>query len=658
MHTVRHIAACVIASALIALAAAPCRAEEGLPPGAEPAAAPELPAADAGEQAPELLLFQDIPVVVTASRMEERVTDAPASVTVITREQILNSGAISIPDILRMAPGVEVMQTTGGGWEVGIRGLVQLLAREVLVLLDGRTVYKDFNADVNWYALPVVLEDIERIEIIRGPLSSLWGANALSGVINIITRPAAESQGTLATAQWGSRGTLRGTVVHGGEAAGGRVRYKLSAAREEVGQWTPFRPEALTSLTADRKAGEVTKANLALEWQSRDRARWSLFAGTCAGDRLGVIPVSDIQSLWEQDDAYLSLAYERDHLTLRAYWNGARLAHTEPPSWTAATIYTDLYDLEALKSTTLGQHELIYGASYRQTQVGQGGLAFMDGPHHERLWAGYVEDSYRASESTRLVLAARYDHHPLAGGAVSGRATVMRSLSPNRTLRLSAANAFRSPSFFESYLLHITPASPPLPEVPVSGSTDLESEGIVAYDLEYRVQASPATSAGVCLYHHRLDNLISLQPLPGATLQYRQSNAGSVSATGLEAEISHQLSATRSVFANYSYQSPSASNEAATAFIALSPRHKANVGLNWSALERGLTGSLLLNYVDKAIGGVTGPALLVNGYVGWRRPGGPEIGLCFFNLANCRHQEYGQGDIIGRRIMGSVRWEF
>jgi iron complex outermembrane receptor protein len=226
-------------------------------------AMPENPAA---AEAPEMLLFQEVPTVVTASRMEERMTDAPASVTVITREQILNSGAISIPDLLRMAPGVDVMQQTGANWDVSVRGFVHILCSKVLVLIDGRTAYNDFYANVNWYELPVVLEDIERIEVIRGPLSSLWGASALGGVINIITRSAAQSQDTLATAQYGSRGTLRGTVVHAAQLPGSRAYYKVTAAREEVGQWTPFSPYAQSSVVDNRKAGEVTKATAAVEW--------------------------------------------------------------------------------------------------------------------------------------------------------------------------------------------------------------------------------------------------------------------------------------------------------------------------------------------------------------------------------------------------------
>jgi len=646
----------LIACAVISAAAAPGVLAEaaGSPAAPVDEAAPEpvaSPAATVGS--PELLLFEQIPVVISASRTEELVTQAPASVTVITREQILNSGAISIPDILRMAPGVDVQQNTGANWDVSIRGFAHVMANKVLVLIDGRTAYNDFYASTNWYELPVALEDIERIEVIRGPLSSLWGANALLGVINIITRSAADSQGVLATAQYGTRGTWRVNAIYGGQVPRSRVSYKVTAAHEEVGQWTPFTPSVQSPLVDNRKAGQVTKATLTTQWADRAGANWTVAAGQSDGYNLLLLDLTGNHKFWHEQQMYVLADYRTDELNVRAYWNGTRVRYDQSGFPATARIDADLYDIEALKSHNLHRHRLLYGGSFRNKQLRPGGLELF-APQQQNLWAIYAEDSYRASQKTKVVLSGRYDQNPLTGGRPSGRATIMHELTRDQTLRLSAASAFRSPSFLESYLS--------IPFARLFGNPDLDNEGITSYDLEYRVRVSPKTSADVAVYYNRLNSLIHVEQIAGPPPIQVFNNLGGAHATGVEFEVRHVVSPSLSTFANYTYQQldcdPVIERDRPDVAFG-SPRHKANLGLTLSEPERGLNGSLLLNYRDKtSAGGLSaGPYLLVNGYIGKRVGRGIEAGIAFFNLVD-NHQEYVEGDEIGRRVMGSVRWEF
>jgi iron complex outermembrane receptor protein len=666
MRTLHYVAVACALTAAIAVPATMSRAAEEPAVSAEAAPA-EQPLPSEGTEAsevaaPELLLFQEIPMVVTASRMAEAITEAPASVSVITREQILNSGAISIPDLLRMVPGVDVMQGAGANWEVSIRGVMNPMSNKVLVLIDGRTAYNDFYANVNWYELPVVLEDIERIEVIRGPLSSLWGANASLGVINIITRSPAASQGTLATAQYGTRGTFRVDAIHGGHSAASDVYYKVVAARNEVGQWTPSSSNARKGMVDRDPAGEVTKLTAAAQW-SRGGADWNLSAGRSDGGVGLFIDYSTTQRLWEETTNYASLSYERGDLNARAYWNGSRIAYSDTSIGTAI-VYTDLYDLELLKSQAVGRHNLLYGAAYRHKELGEAGVSLLDGSHRQSLWAAYVEDAYRPSPKTKLVLGGRYDDHPLAGVRLSGRATVMCAVAPDQSLRLSAASAFRSPSFLESYLEVVQPLPPPLPPAGVWGNTELEPEKISGYDVGYRLQLAPRTSAELGLYCNKLDDFILYNYILEVPPQQQFQNLGSAVTKGAEIEVRHSFSPRLSGFANYSYQKTSGSEELMArhdTLVKLAPTNKANIGLNITDPDAGLNGSLLLNYRDKVVVGSAsaGPYVLVNGYVGKKiGTDGREIGISFFNLANYRTQQFPKGDYIGRRIMGSVRWEF
>ena len=175
--------------------------------------------------------------VTTVSRLAEPTSEVPAAVFVITQSDIRRSGATSLPDVLRLAPGIQVAQIDGAKWAVGIRGFADRLSRAMLVLIDGRAVYSPLFAGTYWEVQDTMLEDVERIEVIRGPGGTLWGANAVNGIINIITKDASQTQGVLATAEGGAFGHALGALRFGGAARGGTLNYRaygrgLQRARE------------------------------------------------------------------------------------------------------------------------------------------------------------------------------------------------------------------------------------------------------------------------------------------------------------------------------------------------------------------------------------------------------------------------------------------
>ena len=163
--------------------------------------------------------------VVSVSKTEQKLSRAAAAVFVITQEDIRRSGATNIPDLLRMVPGIDVAQIDANVWAISVRGLNERFANELLVLVDGRSVYSAAFGGVYWETLDVPLEDIERIEVIRGPGGSVWGANAVNGVINIITKKAAETQGVLLDGGGGNIQQAFGTLQYGGKA-GESTQYR------------------------------------------------------------------------------------------------------------------------------------------------------------------------------------------------------------------------------------------------------------------------------------------------------------------------------------------------------------------------------------------------------------------------------------------------
>src|SRR6267142_1420139 len=164
--------------------------------------------------------------VTTASKEPEEVWRTPAAIFVITQEDIRRSGATSIPEVLRLAPGVEVAQVDSDHWDVGVRGFGGQFSKSLLVLIDGRSVYSPLFAGVYWQVQDTLLEDIERIEVIRGPGGTIWGANAVNGVINMITKRAKDTHGVLVSATSGNIDQGIGAARYGGDNGNG-LNYRV-----------------------------------------------------------------------------------------------------------------------------------------------------------------------------------------------------------------------------------------------------------------------------------------------------------------------------------------------------------------------------------------------------------------------------------------------
>ena len=163
--------------------------------------------------------------VTSVSKREQKMSQAAAAIFVINQDDIRRSAALNIPDLLRMVPGLDVAQINASTWAISARGFNHQFSDKLLVLIDGRTVYTPSQDGVNWDTLDVPLDDIERIEVIRGPGATVWGANAVNGVINVITKSTTDTQGAFVTAGGGTRNSEFGTAQYGG-AFTDRVTYR------------------------------------------------------------------------------------------------------------------------------------------------------------------------------------------------------------------------------------------------------------------------------------------------------------------------------------------------------------------------------------------------------------------------------------------------
>lgn len=436
--------------------------------------------------------------VVAASRRAQATIEAPNAITVITGDEIRASGLTSLPDILRRVPGAEVMSMGLSSANVSFRGFNQRIANKVLVLIDGRPEYQDFLGITLWPNLPVGIEEIERIEVIRGPGSALYGANAMLGVINIITRSPGTGPATEFNAYAGNGNLAGGSVVASG---GTKLKYRASAGYQQGNKYSRDYPEGLPDVTSN-----FGDPNLALR-----SARGNLTMFYAFNRDVSLAVSGGINRLYTELYAigvlrnfaldgfggYAKADFTGGPVKVRFFWNHSNFnagPQYEPTGQRSLLTHveTNVFDAEALfqKSFELGgTHNLAVGVSGRLKRVGWGYI----GPLKEQLHAAaFIQDEWRIVKPFTLVASYRIDRHPLLdngnpGYAQSPRVSAVFRPLENHAFRASFATAFRAPTFLESYMDIRTPA-PGVngASVLTQGNVALRPERLISFELGYR----------------------------------------------------------------------------------------------------------------------------------------------------------------------------
>lgn len=600
--------------------------------------------------------------VRTASLRPAPLWRAPATTYVIMAEEIAASGAHTLPDLLRRVPGLDVTGFRTLHGEVSVRGLNDRLNNRTLILLDGRTLLNPRFDSISWPSLPVGLEEIARIEVVAGPASALYGANAVQGVVNIITKTAAEAAGTRLRYSAGER-NLHGTGLLHAVTTEGRSQ-KFSAGY--------FRADRFEG--GGLPAAETGRAHAELGWELPQESRLSLAGGVNRRSsnfsaRSG--PLDD-----DGVTGFLRADAELGRARLRGFWNAERTVIQSFPSLKDPSDNSDVLDLTADRSWTLpGAHEAAAGLTYRRNAARSS--IFPGGRVSQDLYAVFAEDEWRPLDALSVVAGARADKHPRTDWTFSPRGSLILRPVPDHIIRFSGGSAFRNPTLVEN---HVDAT------VPLAGSTtrsvgnpSLAPERLTSFEAAHLGRFGPLRTQ-VTGFYYRLTGIIrgtpvrtvSLVPL---VLETSQQNSGETKALGYEAALDWAARPGLSMFANYSYQTLADQlGEQGTAVSA--PKHKANAG---ARLERGSgTLGLWLHWQDKTLwtvrsgerGSVAAYALL-NAHAGWRLAGageGWELSLDAFNLGGHRHYEArpresaarpGQGaEALGRTVLGSVSYQY
>jgi iron complex outermembrane receptor protein len=521
------------------------------------------------------MLFAGSQVVTTASRTGEKVDDAPASVTVITADQIRRMGATNLLDILRYVPDLQVTEVNHSVANVSIRGFNTEYDNSLLVMVDNRPVYNDLFGGVFWNLIPVTLDQIKRIEIVRGPGSALYGANAYQGVINIITFSPSE-QAQRATM------TLR-TVV--GTHRTDEVDLILAGSNHHG-----------TAITADASydgtQGYGTRSG------AHDRVQFPQFnmnveTVPAKGSRLRFTAghtdslLDYYQALYMNGltyhETFASIAYDEQSkvspLSFQFSYNKIHQNSATVGNNSINTFDADIHQAREISSRS----NLVYGVDEHYVRE----LATITGTraHYEGSLGVYLQDETHFSGGYTLFAGLRYDNNSLYGSDVTPRFSLIKHLPHRQTIRLSYSSAFQAPTYVNSYLTAQLPLAPGL-SVPTTGSGNLKPQTTTSTELAWRQQTSRGYS-GATLFYSEMSNYITTIPvgmLPsppypsGFPSGYNFANLGTTTVLGLELEGATRVKKNIQLTYNYTYLIPSESDSFHLGTI--TPMHMVNLGMD------------------------------------------------------------------------------
>jgi iron complex outermembrane receptor protein len=570
--------------------------------------------------------------ITTASRRIEPLAQVASAVSVIRGEDIRRAGVANLAEALRLADGIEVARINNGTWGISTRGFNILTANKLLVLIDGRTVYSPLFAGTFWSVQDVPLANIDRIEVIRGPGGAVWGANAVNGVVNIITKSAADTKGfhavvgagteerTIATAQYGG----------GGERFDFRVYGKVRARDAQM-------------LARGISAGDPVKYGQAgFRVESRGPSRdWWLVQGDGYGGREGLfdrpdthVSGSNVMGRWGRrfsaDRQFRAQVYF-DHVYRRVVNQYREVRNT--------------VDVDLQQQLTAGRHSLVFGGGWRGAAGDdRGNVAFRFDPQKQvNSVAGvFIQDEIALPKRLALIVGSKFERSTFTGIEAQPNIRVRWTPTTRRTVWAAVSRAVRLPSRFDTDLRLI---DPPSGLVFLTGRSDFDSEKVTAYEAGYRAELSPRASVDVATFSNVYDRLRSQEYPSAAGQPIVLSNLMNGRAWGADLSATMLVVPQWRVHTSYSYL------RVTTAFDPGSRDPTKGVGeLNDPAHMFRLRSSIDLSHgieLDgalRAVGRLPHPVVPayaeLDARLGWRASPSFEISLIGQNLLHARHPEF------------------
>jgi iron complex outermembrane recepter protein len=613
--------------------------------------------------------------VEIASKKAEPISAIPAAVSIITSEDIRRSAARTLPEILRQAAGVQVARQNGNYWAVSVRGFQDVFANKLLVLQDGRSLYTPLFSGTFWDVQDTVLADIDRIEIVRGPGGTVWGANAVNGVINIITKSAKDTLGTQVSVGYGSE-------LQGNYSARYGAKLSEDLFIRLYGKYANHDNTRLASGDGANDGFYTGRGGFRMDWALSELAEMTL-SGEVYGGKVNntystydpsiAFPAAQIGSEAAQSGVGGGHAlgrYVREYgdatLTLQAYYDR---------SVRQTAIFDenrDTGDLELKYQFGIGaRHQIVAGAGYRISSDVQGSTSTISFPQSERvthLANAFIQDDISLIEDKlKLLLGTKLEHNQFTGVEVQPSARLHLQIATNQAAWLSVSRAVRTPSRVEDDVVIVsfnpTIGAVGLPTV-LDGQRGIDSEKMLAYEAGYRIRATARFTLDVAAFYNQYDDLRSIEldgvgahpaitsaPLVGAI--FSDANGVEGEAYGVEISPSFQLQDWWRLTTSYSYLNmdlrgrPNSNDTITPREEDQSPDHTISIGSRMN-LDHNVDLDVFARYVDQldAARANNGQGAAVPSYwsldarIGWHPKPGMEFSLAGQSLLDYRRPEF------------------
>jgi len=618
--------------------------------------------------------------VTSVSKKAEKETEAAAAIYVITQEDIKRSGAKEIPEMLRMVPGITVTRAGSHDWTVTARGFNGQFSNKLLVLMDGRTIYSPLFSGVVWDIQDTMIEDIDRIEVIRGPGATLWGANAVNGVINIITKHSKDTVGGLAIAAAGNQLRDQGAVRYGiktGDDSYMRAYAKHTGYNSEYNtsgdsandNWTRSQAGFRSDTTLNESNKLTVQGDMYANDESAPYTIPDLTSGSYSANVNGIKAAGgNILSRWENNiskESQTSLQLYLDH------------AYYKNPYFNDTTNTGDV-DFQHIW-TGWNRQEIVWGVGYRyihsENDPASQQYALIPSTRSDNLFNAFLQDKFTlVPNNLFLTLGSKFEHNAYTGNELQPSARISWLPTDNQTVWASVSRAVHTPSRFTddgqlSYGI-IPPGMLPV-LVQSQGNRGLNSEELVAYELGYRIQPTKSSSIDVAGFYNDYSNLfrdnLGAFSVPGSyvlqpVIAYNDNSARSV---GVEISSKWNVNNEWQLAGGYSYINLVFDNKDGglnSNFQGKQPKHQFNMRSTY-LFPYNVEMTNAVYYVDDLTG------LGVNNYyrfdtrLAYEIMKGIEISLVGQNLLDKRHQEftpflYGAPSEIGRSVYGNIAFKF
>jgi iron complex outermembrane receptor protein len=455
--------------------------------------------------------------VTTTTKEASDAFRSPAAIYVLTREDIIRSGVNTLPDLLRLIPAVEVAQISSDKWAIGIRGFQGYLSKAVLVLIDGRSVYTPLFAGVYWEMQDTLIDDIERIEVIAGPGATIWGANAVNGVINIITRNARDTRGTRVSVGGGNVDQATVTARYGG--GDDRLAYRVWGKGFTRGP--QYHPDGRNF--DDWRRG---MAGMRLDWAPNERDAVTVLAGAYgmdAGNRINISTFNPPALVTLQGTASFSGQHvvgewrrkvsSTSDILLRGYFD-----RTDRQDLTFRETRNTV-DLDFIHHTRRGAHDLISGvglhvspSEFRQIVPS---LRFLPDKDTYSIYSGFFQDSVTlVPNRLTAVIGTKVQSNSYSGFEIQPSGRLAWTPGPEHTFWAAVTRAVRTPSRIEEGFNFSSFSSANRIYIRLNGDGRFEPERLVGYEAGYRAFIRKAGFVAVNGFYNRYDNLLSVESRP------------------------------------------------------------------------------------------------------------------------------------------------